>query len=220
MGRFANADTRVSAGTILGHNLFTYCENSPVICKDSLGYGKTYVIYYDSEETGFEDQAENSPYYTSGSEDVVMIGVTTNQEFIDAWNSIEGDVDNVYLYLHGGTGVLYFYNEELRFPNAENTSSSLSFGDLESKSINEGVYLFSCDGGKGDIGSNVAFMFAELADTKVRACTGHVSYSKIDGKYYARKAFDFGIWYTYYYHDSYLFPSVKYAVCKAVSLIA
>jgi len=220
IGRFINADVLVSAGTILGHNLFAYCENSPVICKDDSGFGKIYVIYYEREDNGFEEQAKNSPYYTSDSEDVVMIGVTTNQEFVDAWNSIEGNVDNVYLYLHGGMGVLYFYNEELSFPYVDNNTSSLSFGDLESKSISEGIYLFSCDGGYGGVGSNVALMFADLADTKVRACTGHFSYSEIGGKYYARKARDHGLWYTIYYHDSYLFSSLKYAVYQSVSYIA
>ncbi len=44
-----------------------------------------------------------------------MIAVTSNQDFINAWNSMSGTIDYVYLYLHGGTGVLYFKGESLGF---------------------------------------------------------------------------------------------------------
>ena len=213
VGRFINADIVVDTGALLGHNLFAYCENTPVICKDDSGYGKIYVIYYDSDNTGFEEQAENSPYYASNSDDVVMIGVTTNEEFINAWNSIDGDVDCVYLYLHGGEGVLYFRGEHLCFSEVENETSSLSFADLQPKNINETVYLFSCDGGKGAEGNNVAFMLADLTDTQVYACTGHVSYSELGGNYYARKSMrDLGTWHLFFYYESYVFSDVRYAV--------
>lgn len=198
---------------MLGHNLYAYCENTPVICIDISGYGKIYVIYYDDKDKGFEEQAENSPYYSSSSDDVIMIGVTTNQEFIDAWNSMEGDVDCVYLYVHGGKGILYFKGEHLSFSGVENETSSLSFSDLQPQEINQVVYLFSCDGGKGTEGNNVAFMFADLTDAPVNACTGHVSYSKFGDNYYARKSLkDLGTWHLFFYFDSYIFSDVHYAV--------
>ncbi len=58
---------------------------------------------------------------------------------------------------------------------------------MNSKKVKKGVYLFSCKGGAGNEGNNVAWMFAKLTSSKVYACTGSVSYSKIFGKYYARK---------------------------------
>ena len=63
---------------------------------------------------------------------------------------------------------------------------------MNSKKVKKGVYLFSCKGGAGNEGNNVAWMFAKLTSSKVYACTGSVSYSKIFGKYYARKAWDWG----------------------------
>ena len=198
---------------MLGQNLFAYCENMPVICIDISGYRKVYVIYYDDEERGFEDQAKNSAYYAINIDDVTLIGVTTNQEFIDAWNSIGDDADCIHLFVHGGEGVLHFKEESLRFPDAKNDTSSLSFADLEPKSVNGTVYLWSCDGGKGDVGNNVAFMFADLTNTYVHACTGHVSYTKYFGKYYARKSFkDLGMWHRFFYSESYFNPDLRYAV--------
>ena len=49
------------------------------------------------------------------------------------------------------------------------------------------------------------WMFAKLTSSKVYACTGSISYSKIFGKYYARKAWDWGIIKTFYYGKRYVF---------------
>ena len=51
----------------------------------------------------------------------------------------------------------------------------------------------------------ITWMFAKLTSSKVYACTGSVSYSKIFGKYYARKAWDWGIIKTFYYGKRYVF---------------
>lgn len=50
---------------------------------------------------------------------------------------------------------------------------------MNSKKVKKGVYLLSCKGGAGNEGNNVAWMFAKLTSSKVYACTGSVSYSKI-----------------------------------------
>ena len=199
IGRFVNADVVLDTETVLGFNLFAYCGNNPIIYVDPTGYGRTYVIYYNNPGSGFYDQAMNSPYYNSKSKNVYMISVTSNQDFIDAWNSMSGTIDYVYLYLHGGKGVLYFKGESLSF------SGEQSFSSLNSKKVKKGVYLFSCKGGAGSEGNNVAWMFAKLTNSKVYACTGSVSYSKIFGKYYARKAWDWGIIKTFYYQKRYIF---------------
>ena len=36
-GRFINADGQINTGTILGYNLFAYCENNPVMRVDNGG---------------------------------------------------------------------------------------------------------------------------------------------------------------------------------------
>ena len=199
IGRFINADVMLDTETVLGFNLFAYCGNNPIMYVDPTGYGRTYVIYYNNPGSGFYDQAMNSPYYNRKSKNVYMISVTSNQDFIDAWNSMSGTIDYVYLYLHGDKGVLYFKGESLSF------SGKQSFSSLNSKKVKKGVYLFSCKGGAGSEGNNVAWMFAKLTNSKVYACTGSVSYSKIFGKYYARKAWDWGIIKTFYYQKRYIF---------------
>ena len=199
VGRFLNLDIVLYWKSSLGFNLFCYCNNSPVIYADHSGYGKTYVIYYDYPGSDFEEQAYNSPYYDEEDEDVIFIAVTSNSEFIDAWNSMEGDIDFVYLYLHGGIGRLYFRNEELSFVGDQ------SFSDLHKKDVDYSVYLFSCSGGAGKEGDNVALMFSKLTSAKTYACTGSVSYLNIFGNYYARKAWDFGIFKTFFYCKQYIF---------------
>ena len=179
------------------------CSNNSIIYFDPSGYGSIYVIYYNNTGTGFKTQAVNSCYYNSNSKKVKLIPVISNLDFINAWNSMDGTIDYVYLYLHGGTGKLYFKGETLSF------SGTLSFKNLNSYTVKYGVYLFSCHGGNGKAGNNVAWMFAKLTNTKVIACTGSVSYSKSFGKYYARKALDWGIMKTFYYEKKYIFWGSK-----------
>ena len=197
--RFINADVMIDTKSTFGINLFSYCENSPIMFIDPDGYGKIYVIYYNNPGSGFKDQAMNSPYYNKKSKNVYFISVISNKNFINAWNSMSGTIDYVYLYIHGGSGVLYFKGEKLGFTGKQ------SFKSLKAKKVRRGVYLFSCYGGAGKEGNNVAWMFAKLTSSKVYACTGSVSYSKVFGKYYARKAKDWGIIKTFFYQKRYVF---------------
>lgn len=199
IGRFINSDVMIDTSTVHGFNLFTYCGNNPIMFIDPTGYARIYVIYYNNPGSGFYDQAMNSPYYNSKNKNVYMIGVTSNKDFINAWNSMRGTIESVFLYLHGGTGMLCFKGESLGFSGRPN------FSKLNSKKVKRAVYLFSCKGGAGSEGNNVAWMFAKLTNTNVYACTGGVSYSKVLGKYYARKAWDMGFIKTFYYGKRYIF---------------
>ena len=207
--RFLNADEQMDTADALGFNLFAYCGNNPTIFADFSGYGKIYVIYYDRPGSDFYKQAKNSPYYNSKSKNVYMIGVTTREEFIDAWNSMTGTIDYVYLYLHGGEGKLYFSDGTLNF------SGKQSFKNLKTKKVKKGVYLFSCKGGSGKEGNNVAWMLAKKTRSKVYACTGSVSFSKVGGKYIARKALDFGICKTFYYQKRFIYWGATVAKSKS-----
>ena len=196
--RFINGDALIDTQYLLGFNVYAYCGNNPVIYRDSSGFGRTYVIYYDDPDEGFFDQAYNSPHFNPDDKDVYMIGVTSNQEFIDAWNGMSGDVDYVFLYVHGGRGVLHFKEESLTF------SGEQSFNNLSPQKVKYRVFLLSCSGGAGKEGSNVAWMFAKLTSTKVFACTRSVSYSNILGKYFYRIAKDFGDFKTFYYEKRFV----------------
>ena len=53
--RFINADVMIDTQSTLGINLFSYCENNPIMYFDPDGYGKIYVIYYNNPGSGFKD---------------------------------------------------------------------------------------------------------------------------------------------------------------------
>ena len=207
--RFVNGDGLLVTGNdLIGLNLFAYCGNNPIIYSDSTGYGKTYVIYYDDPNSGFYTQAANSLYYNANSKNVCMIGVSTRQDFTDAWNGMNGDIDHIYLYLHGGKGVLHFKGESMGFAEKH------TFDELQKKKVSECVHLFSCKGGAGKEGNNVAWMIAKLTNSKVIACTGKVSYMKIFGKYIARMSRDLGSFRTFYYQKTFIFWGKRIAKSK------
>ena len=75
---------------------------------------------------------------------------------------------------------------------------------LASRKVKYHVFLFSCYGGSGSEGSNVAWAIAKLTNARVTAFTGSVSYSRVFGKYFARKAWDWGCFKVFYYQRKYI----------------
>ena len=141
----------------------------------------------------------NSPYFNTNSRNVVLKTVISARDFVYAWNNMYGDIDNVFLYLHGEKGRLCFNGEEIGF------GGKWSFSNLKYKHVNYRVYLFSCHGGDGYEHENVAWKFAKLTGTRVYAYTGSVSYLNIFGKYFARKYFgDWGVQKTFYYEKRFI----------------
>ena len=191
--RFISMDSVLAAKKLVEMDVFSYCGNNPIGYLDESGHGRTYVIYYNREETGFTDQAMNSIAYDTEDENVHMIGVKKSQEFIDAWNGMEEPIDYVYLYLHGETGKLCFRDADME------VDGPCSFDSLNSKQVDKEVFLFSCHGGAGGIEQNVAAALVEKTKSTVVACTGSVSYLKIFGKYIPRKGFSFGAWGMFFY---------------------
>ncbi len=203
LGRFISPDVFVSTGQgLLGCNMFAYCGNNPVSFIDSDGLRKVYAIVYGGSTNGFIAQAQNSPYYDEENDEIILIEVVYAEDFVNAWNNISNysDIDDVYLYVHGAKSVLYF-GDGTRISNLPSEQDAVTFSQLNDVRINGKVYLFSCDGGAGGKKS-VAFSLAEKTRSIVRACTGHVSYSKINNKYYARISHDFGIWKNYFLVDN------------------
>ncbi len=188
VGRFISEDAY--KGTVAepqSLNWYVYCRNNPILYIDPSG-NVTIVFNYvnpDNPDSSFTDQANNSAYFNATRKGVKMIAVTSVQDFVDAWNDLDdSDIDDVYLLLYGGEGDLYFKGETLSF---------------------------SCHGGQGEEGNNVAWMFAKKTGAAVRASTGGVSYSKLFGKYHARMEERnfwnvFVVeWYTYYYEKRNIF---------------
>jgi hypothetical protein len=187
-------------------HVYHYGANNPIMYVDP--NGEADVVFYQINPDGFEDQANNSGYFNSSSEDVIMIGVSSADQFISAWNNLDdSDIDDIYLFLHGGEGFI-------RFGSGENRTflrlTDNDFDKLENKNVNGKVYLFSCSGGKGSEGNNVAWKLVELTSTSVRATDNKVSFSMLFGKYQARigggiRAFLFGSWADYYNEKKYVF---------------
>ena len=203
--RFISQDDPVfsnAQGEPLGSNLYAYCLNNPVMNSDPSGFGKTYVFYYNNPSNGFKTQAMNSPYYNNKSKNIIMIAVITIRDFINAWKNMTGDIDSIYLYLHGGKGVLYFKGQTMNISQIKS---------LKSKRVKYGLYLLSCHGGEGKEGNNVAWALAKLTGTMVFACKGGVSYTKIFSKYFAlsdgkiNNKYSFSaVWGKYYYQKRYI----------------
>ena len=181
-------------------NLYVYAMANPLLFIDPSGF-KTIVFCYNNPGSGFADQVEDSFYFDSSSDDVIIIYVITAQDFIDAWNSLDdSDIDDIFLYLHGGEGKLYFKGE------AMNMTGDKSLQSLLSKKVGGMVYLFSCHGGAGEEGNNVAWRFAELTGAHVRATASAVSYSQFLGRNHARVSgfnmfIPFVYWADYYYEE-------------------
>ena len=174
--RFINADHRAGRrGDIFSHNLFAYCDNKPILCLDKSGAGKTYVFYYyfPGSDAPLKDEAMNSPYFdSSDTENVMMIDVKTSQDFVNAWNSMEGEIDDVYLYLHGGAG--YFQLDDDKIGIGDEFDYQLD--ELEEKNISGVVYDFACHGADIYNGTSVAEKLAIKTKATVIACDVGVSY--------------------------------------------
>ena len=176
VGRFTNADGLVGRrGDILSHNIYCYCDNKPILCVDLTGAGKTYVFYYYfPESTGsLKEEAMNSPYFDAADEDAVsMIPIKTAEDFINAWNAMEGEIDEVYLYLHGAAGHFLLANGRIGFDDV----SEYSIDDLNEKIINGTLYDFACYGAAKKGGKTVAGVLSEKTQATVIACDVGVSY--------------------------------------------
>ena len=193
VGRFINADEFVRLDFSLGLGLFLYCENSPVIYKDPTGYKKIVAIYYNYPGTDFKEQAYNSHNFKA--KDADLIPVVSIKDFKSAWSSVSRNVEYLFLFLHGGTGRLYFKNETMTLDQIRK---------LPKRKVRRWVYLYSCYGGAGDESNNVAWAIAKLTDSKVSAFTKKVSYSRVFGRYIARVGRSMGCKKTFYYQRKYI----------------
>ena len=176
VGRFVNADGRAGRrGDILSHNVYCYCDNKPILCVDLNGAGKTYVFYYYFPESSspLKEEAMNSPYFDSSDEtSVAMIPVKTAEDFVNAWNAMEGEIDDVYLYLHGAPGHLQLAEDRIGVDD----ESEYSFDALDEKIISGTVYDFACYGAAKSGGKTVAGELAQKTQATVIACDVGVSY--------------------------------------------
>jgi hypothetical protein len=141
-----------------GDTLLDINDNHPLI-EDWTNY----FIVYDNPGADFIEQAEWMATYAYYGNNVEYIYVTTVNEFVDAWNSMDMPIYTIHLYIHGGVDYkkniaeLYFYNEQMFYED---------FNKLNNKTVQNKVYLYSCEGGTQIGETSMAWEFSKLISGK------------------------------------------------------
>jgi hypothetical protein len=202
---FVRDDGQIGVGEYIISGQITYMGSQPIPHNSSIEQSYTVSIYYDNPGSGFTEQAFNSIHYDSNSSEVLMIPVTSVSDFVREWNTLDNiEIANLYLYLHGGEGVLYFNGASIYIDSGDTT-----FADLNSINVTGKTHLYSCYGGLGEEGDNVAWALAEITNSSVIANRGKVSYTEVFGVYIPRTNFQIdgqfnitAIWGNYYYNNN------------------
>ena len=186
--------------------LFHYAGNNPVRYIDP--DGRTNYVFYDPTCFSAQAKAESKRmpvhhewvikegtnhyrYAVFVPEETVMISVTTEKEFEDAWNSMENPTD-VTLIFHGGVHTLnidYKTSEYLTTSPDGKTplgNPATYIGNLEHKDIGT-LKIYSCQGGNVKENDNVAQCFKKNNTIeKLYASDGSLSFTR--GKYEPKKS--------------------------------
>ena len=182
VSRFINGDALVSAGSLLGNNIFAYCGNEPISRVDPTGtvfkdaslwdpthpYGvvtRDYVIYYYHPES--QQNLDQNAMKNHSSENTYFVSVKSFDELVFALNNTPERIGDIYIYMNGDKTFLSFY-EDLNF-DAEAIKASIN-----QIYITGDIYLFACKAGRGSI----AYTLAEATNCTVVACKYKVSFDE------------------------------------------
>ncbi len=193
--------------------MFAYCENNSTIYTDKIGYArekmtyswdvpkvsstkKVYVLYYSYGKRNFKKQAGNCYNYSASSKNTTIKGFRTKDDFINIWNKMPNGLDYVFIFVHGGRGVLYFYPK-----NKSDSGSLTNFNSLKDKKIKCKIWLFSCEGAAGGKNSVAAKLANREKNSYVYALTSSLSFSWTATGYAARpKRGRYGYWQYFIYN--------------------
>ena len=170
-------------------------------CKDSKNYQPSpskVAVIYDGRTSGylwglfggvgFKSQGETLVNSLQGTHIVEKHAFTTMDGFVDAWNSLDGEYEAIYVISHGYPGGLSCSGKSISGSNTE----AYNFWDLNSVSTPT-MYLYCCNGATSPAsGYSSAYYFAQLtggnvwavADCSLNFTIGtHVPYPANGGKW-------------------------------------
>ena len=136
---------------------------------------KKYILY-NKAGNDFNDQANWMIKNRYKKEDCEIYKVIYIDDFVDAWNSLvkrKKDINDIYLYLHGGTSCLYFYGETYTVDQM--------YDDLGELTVHGKVFLNSCNGGTSVDGGGWS-----VAVTLAMLCPGAYVRAVVNGSVYYR----------------------------------
>ena len=192
IGRFINADDAdrltEKQETIIQYNIFSYCENNPIIFLDYNGEKKRkktnrkfnyFVVYYRDKTSNFEEQANYMKKTKYKNKDCYTVYFKSKAEFKSIWDRIGNNAIDIHLYVHGNAGQLCFKGEDM----SESEMYYMSYKNIKGK-----VYLYSCNGGTSiKNGWSVAARLAKLLKgKKVRAVVNGSVYYRALNQIFAR----------------------------------
>lgn len=86
------------------------------------------------------------------------------KDFVNIWNSLDGDYDAIYILGHGQAGKF-----NAREGSLQSSGSAYSYSALDKVNVTE-IYLYICNGDTpGEGGTSTAHNFANLTGAKVHA---------------------------------------------------
>lgn len=197
-GRFVTKDTyegRISDPRTL--NLYTYVYNNPLVYVDPSGHD-AYIFYGvpHGENGGFESRAKSEAAWWENNNDspVHIFEITTEQEFIDAWNSMGedgADIENVSLYFHSNPHNLiidyttkdgeYITSFTSGKTQGEKGANATSADSLKKKTIGNLIF-YTCNAGHLDYSDNLAITFLKTQSvSNVYAWDGSMKWHNVVG---------------------------------------
>ena len=165
-------------------NGYAYVGNNPVRFVDLWGLDS--YILYDSKSFSKQAEVEKTRLEEKYGTDVHMYAVDTESQFVDNWNSMGSngnEIDEVSLLFHGTSDTIsidYSENQYMTMYSDKETlkgNDAYYLGDLNNQQI-KGINLLTCQGGNVDSAMSVAKFLAIKNSTNVNSWDGKLSYNR------------------------------------------